>query len=453
MNPYGQQPYGQQPYGANPYGGAPNAYGGQPGYGQPGMGQPGMGQPGYGAPAPSPYGTAPSPYGTAPSPYGAPAPGPYGTAPSPYGAPAPGPYGGSPVTPYGGGAPVVQQTTTTHGPGGYVQQTTTTNFMTHFGFSTTIPTWAYWGMSPEAQGYPALIDPVRDALTLKEAFRGLGTDDSVVISIFAHRSKEQLYAIAQSYQQQFGKTLEHAVRSETSGNYCRLLLGLMNNRTNLRRELLRYATKGAGTAERYLIDVLTPASNGEISDIYRTDPKCIDMVLSDVSLGNFAKIIRRLLTASRDENPYIDDNLASNVSEVIYRAGEGRLGTDDSTFVDTFSKYSANFLQRVSQIYVTRHKHHSLEQAIKKETSGSYKSALVALIKPRYLYYADRLHKAMIGLGTDDHALVYIFSLLTKAELRQVATLFQQKRGKTLESMIKGDTSGNYEKLLRALLH
>jgi hypothetical protein len=69
----------------------------------------------------------------------------------------------------------------------------------------------------------------------------------------------------------------------------------VNHRTNLRRELLRYATKGAGTAERYLIDVLAPASNHEILDIHRVDSKAIDMVLSDVSFGNFAKIIRNLL--------------------------------------------------------------------------------------------------------------------------------------------------------------
>jgi len=76
----------------------------------------------------------------------------------------------------------------------------------------------------------------------------------------------------------------------------------------------------------------------------------------------------------------------------------------------------------------------------------------MALSKPRYEFYADRLWKAMHGIGTDDNALVYIFSLLTKAELKQCAMIFQQKRGKPLTAMIRGDTSGNYERLLIALL-
>jgi len=112
-----------------------------------------------------------------------------------------------------------------------------------------------------------------------------------------------------------------------------------------------------------------------------------------------------------------------------------------------------SFLQKVSQIYSTRHKKHTLQTAVKKETSGDFKKVLLALMKTRYEYYADRLFHAMWGIGTDDRALVYIFSILTKAELRIVSQIFHARRKKGLESYIKGDTSGDYEKLLRELLH
>jgi len=327
------------------------------------------------------------------------------------------------------------------------QQTTTVTL------SVTVPTWSYWGTTPQEMGYPAMIDPNVDAQVLKSAFRGLGTDNKTVIDIIGNRSKEQLAAIAQAYASRYNHTLEHDIKSETSFNFCRLLVSLLNTRTNLRRELLRYATKGAGTAERYLIDVLSPASNQEILDIYRVDPQAIDMVLNDVTFGNFAKCIRVLVKAQREENVPINDTEAQRIAEVLYKAGEGRLGTDDSTFVDIFTSRSAAFLQRVNFFYQQKHKRHTLQVAIKKETSGHYKSILMALSKPRYEFYADRLYKAMHGLGTDDHALIYIFSVLTKAELRQVADIFQRKRSRSLESMIKGDTSGNYERLLREIMH
>jgi len=298
-----------------------------------------------------------------------------------------------------------------------------------------------------------MVDPRQDAARLKHAFVGLGTDNSVVIEIFSNRSKEQLAAIAAAYHQQFSKSLEHDLKGETSMNFEKLLLGLMNHRTNLRRELLRYATKGAGTAERYLIDVLAPASNYEIQDIHRVDPKAIDMVLNDVTFGNFAKLIKNLLTGKREDNLIpVNDMEAKQVAELLYKAGEGRLGTDDSTFIDIFSRRSPMFIQRVSFFYAQSHKRHTLQVAIKKETSGHYKSLLMALSKTRYEFYADRFFKAMHGLGTDDNALIFIFSILTKAELRQVADIFQRKRNKSLASMIRGDTSGHYEKLLLALL-
>jgi len=345
---------------------------------------------------------------------------------------------------------VTQQTVTSAGmpavmPGAITQTTT-------ISLCAQVPTWSYWGATPQEMGYPAVCDPVMDASRLKSAFRGLGTDNKTVIEIMANRSKEQLAAVAQAYAQKYGKTLEHDLKSETSFNFQKLLLGLLNYRTNLRRELLRYATKGAGTAERYLIDVLAPASNQEILDIHRVDPKAIDMVLDDVTFGNFAKMIRNLVRGNREEGVPVNEDEAKRVAETLYRAGEGRLGTDDSIFVDVFTRRSSAFLQRVGFYYSQTHKRHTLQTAIKKETSGHYKSLLMALSKPRYEFYADRLYKAMHGLGTDDNALIYLFSLLTKAELKQVENIFRQKRNKTLQSMIRGDTSGNYEKLLLELL-
>jgi len=300
-----------------------------------------------------------------------------------------------------------------------------------------------------------VIDAGADAARLKGAIVGLGTNNSVIIEVVANRSKEQLAAIAAAYSQRNSKSLEHDLKDESSisFNYEKLLFSMMNHRTNLRREILRYATKGAGTAERYLIDVLAPASNQEIMDIHRVDHQAIEMVLSDVTFGNFAKLIRILVKGQREEwNAPVNDQEAKQTAEILYKAGEGRLGTDDTTFIDIFSRRSSTFLQRVNVIYSQMHKKHTLQVAIKKETSGHYKSLLMALSKPRYEFYADRLYKAMHGAGTDDRSLIYIFSILTKAELKQVATIFQAKRKRTLASMIKGDTSGNYERLLLAIL-
>ena len=90
---------------------------------------------------------------------------------------------------------------------------------------------------------------------------------------------------------------------------------------------------------------------------------------------------------------------AEKDAEALYQAGEGRLGTTDSVFIDIFSRSSAEHLQAVSTIYQRSHKKHTLEQAVKSETSGDYQKALLALCTPRAVHVAQRIHDAVKGLG------------------------------------------------------
>lgn len=96
----------------------------------------------------------------------------------------------------------------------------------------------------------------------------------------------------------------------------------------------------------------------------------------------------------------VDINLAEKEADQLYKAGEGRLGTDDSVFINIIAKSSAEHLQAISAIYQKKYKKHTLEQAIKSETSGDYQRALLALCTPRPVYVAQRVHDAVHGAGT-----------------------------------------------------
>jgi len=161
-----------------------------------------------------------------------------------------------------------------------------------------------------------------------------------------------------------------------------------------------------------------------------------------------------LLSCSRESARLIliNDEEAQAVAEKLFKAGEGKLGTDEKIFIDVIARKSPDFLARVSKFYHDKHKH-TLEQAIKSETSGYFGKTLVGLLKPKLIFIADRIFEAMDGLGTDDGALVYYFAVLSKPELQEVAKLFQARHKKTLIDMLKGDTSGDYRSLLVELSH
>jgi len=256
--------------------------------------------------------------------------------------------------------------------------------------------------------------------------------------------------IAATYPQSHKHSLEENLRSETSGHFRDLLIGLITHPTKVRVHLLEKATHGPGTRERALIDVLVPSTNEEIHAIQQENPRVIADILNDVS-GDFKKVLVELLKGTRDYNPTVNDEEAQQVAETLFKAGEGKLGTDEKVFVEVISKRSPKFLERVGEFYKTQHKH-TLEQAIKAETSGHFEDVLIGLTKPRDVYIADRLFKAMDRPGTDDTCLVYFFSILSKPELQVIGQLFQARHKKTLLEMVKGDTSGDYRNLLTALM-
>jgi len=285
-----------------------------------------------------------------------------------------------------------------------------------------------------------------------KAIKGVGTDEKALNDVFGHHSKEELIKIAKEYQEMFHVAMDKDIKGDTSGHYENLLVGLMTTVAQAKVNLLKFATKGAGTAERYLIDVLAPSNNQEILDVYQTDPTVIANVVNDVSHGDFAKVVNILLKGKRNEkeNPSHDELEA--VAQKFYKAGEGKLGTDEATFIDIITGHSPKYLALVSKVYQDKHKH-TLVQAIKGETSGDFEDVLVALTKTKHEYFADRLWTATHGLGTDDHFLSYAFAVLSRDDLKHVAKIFHERHADTtLAKQILGDVSGNYAELVKFLL-
>ncbi|XP_030342058.1 annexin A11 isoform X1 [Strigops habroptila] len=65
-----------------------------------------------------------------------------------------------------------------------------------------------------------------DAYEIKEAIKGIGTDENCLIEILASRSNEHIQELSRVYKAEFKKTLEEAIRSDTSGHFQRLLISL-----------------------------------------------------------------------------------------------------------------------------------------------------------------------------------------------------------------------------------
>ncbi|KAB0794609.1 hypothetical protein PPYR_11448 [Photinus pyralis] len=78
---------------------------------------------------------------------------------------------------------------------------------------------------------------------------------------------------------------------------------------------------------------------------------------------------------------------------------------------------------------------------------------LVALVVPTPLFYAMELHKAIIGVGTNEKVLIQILCTLNNKDMLSVINAYESEFHHKLMDDVKGDTSGDFKNLMVAILH
>uniref|UniRef100_A0A669B842 Annexin n=1 Tax=Oreochromis niloticus TaxID=8128 RepID=A0A669B842_ORENI len=289
------------------------------------------------------------------------------------------------------------------------------------------------------------FDPAADAQALRKAMKGFGTDEDAIIDIVARRSNAQRQEIRQAFKSLLGRDLMKDLKSELSKNLERLIIGLMLTPAEFDAKMMRKAMEGAGTDEHALIEILVTRSNQEIhamnaayQDAYKKSLE--DAVQSDTS-GHFCRILVSLVQGAREEGPADVERANADAQEL---ADACNADSDDMVM---------KFMSKVFQEFV-KCSNKDIEQIIKKEMSGDVKNAFYAIVcsvKNQPSYFADRLYKAMKGLGTDDRALIRIMVSRSEIDLFNIRKEFKETHDDSLHEFIQGDTSGDYRKTLLIL--
>eukprot|EP01132_Coremiostelium_polycephalum_P004763 gene4763-5942_t len=291
-------------------------------------------------------------------------------------------------------------------------------------------------------------NPIEDAEKLRKAMKGIGTDESALIKVLANRCWEEKNAIIYEFQRLYKHDLIKDIKSETSGNFQSALVALLTEPCAYDVEQLYEAMKGAGTNENTLIEILVTRSNAQkakISQLYhiRHGKHLSDAISSETS-SHFKNMLIQLL-APRDETTFVDPVLVQQDVDRLYKAGEGKLGTDEKVFIEILTKRNYYHLREVARSYEHSHKRHSLQKAIESEFSGDIKNGLLAIcnysVDP-YGYFAFLLHDSMAGAGTKNNKLIR--TLITQAHIIEgIKTAYSHKYGKTLHAAISSSSSSS----------
>nr|XP_022917581.1 annexin B10-like isoform X1 [Onthophagus taurus] len=298
-----------------------------------------------------------------------------------------------------------------------------------------------------------------DATTLREAMKGFGTDEDIIIDILTTRSNNQRQAIANYFKNDLERDLIDDLKSELGGHFEDVIVALIMPPTEyLCRELNR-AMDGAGTDEETLIEIICSRENGEICKIVDTYESVYERPLTEHMCsetgGELRRLLTLILTGTRDDSKIINAEEAKEKAQALYEAGEGRWGTHESTFSAILAHENFKQLRLIFDEYKNI-SGNTIEQALKHELDGDYLDALLTIvecIQSPPAYFAQRLYKAMHGLGTDDKTLIRIIVSRSEIDLEQIKEEFERQYNKTLTSYVEqGETGGDYKKALLAII-
>uniref|UniRef100_A0A8C1ZCF3 Annexin n=1 Tax=Cyprinus carpio TaxID=7962 RepID=A0A8C1ZCF3_CYPCA len=283
-----------------------------------------------------------------------------------------------------------------------------------------------------------------DVAALRKAIEGIGTTEKTLIDILTHRSSSQKQAISKAYEETTKRILVNDLKGDTKGSLEDLLVALARPPAVNDAKWLNKAIKGAGTDTNILIEILASRTNKQIKEIY--------MQNIEIS-GDFGKAILLLAEGARDESTNVNADKAKEDAKALYQAGEKRLGTDESKFIEILCKRSIPHLRQT----ILEYKNISgktLQKSIEKEISGDLEELLVAIVKcvmSTPAYFAEKIYKSMKGAGTDETTLTRVMVSRGEIDMLDIRAEFKKLYQRSLYKEISSDVSGSYGDCLKMI--
>ncbi|XP_039628925.1 annexin A11a isoform X2 [Polypterus senegalus] len=224
-----------------------------------------------------------------------------------------------------------------------------------------------------------------DVHEIKDAIKGAGTDEECLIEILSSRSNEEIHEISKTYKAEYKKSLEDAIRSDTSGHFERLLVSLsQGNRDESQNVDISLAKQDAqglyaagenkvGTDESKFNAILCARSKAHLRAVFHEyQQMCgrdIEKSICREMSGNLEKGMLAIVKCIK--------NTPAFFAERLYKSMKG-LGTDDKTLIRIMVSRSEVDMLDIRQEY-KRMYGKSLYTDITGDTSGDYRKILLKL--------------------------------------------------------------------------
>ncbi|GAV83089.1 Annexin domain-containing protein [Cephalotus follicularis] len=299
--------------------------------------------------------------------------------------------------------------------------------------------------------------PTEDAEQLSKAFKGWGTNESLIISILAHRSAAQRKLIQQTYAETYGEDLLKALDKELSSDFERTVLLWTMDPAERDAYLSNEATKRFTSSNWVLMEIACTRSSLDLFMVrqayHARFKKSLEEDVAYHTTGDFRKLLVPLVSSFRYEGDEVHMMLAKSEAKILRDKITDKAYNDEELIriLTTRSKAQLN----ATLNHYNNEFGNAICKDLKTDPKDDYLKLLRATIKcltcpEKYLEKVLRL--AINKMGTDEWALTRVVTTRAEVDMQRIKEEYQRRNSVPLDRAIAGDTSGDYEKMLLALI-
>lgn len=212
-------------------------------------------------------------------------------------------------------------------------------------------------------------------------YPGIGTNNDVLINTLSVFTNAELQTLVECYREEIQRDLIPDIKSETSGHFMEVLLGMLTPTATYDSHLIRNSIHGIGTNEDLLIEVICTRTPEELTCAgVKYEKEFLKPMWKDIEGdvgGKFKTLIQTLQSRPSGVSSVNDEKVKKDV-DALYKAGEGKLGTNETVFIELIAGQTRAHVERVALEYGIKYGNH-LSKAIDKEMSGALKTSLMTL--------------------------------------------------------------------------
>ena len=286
-----------------------------------------------------------------------------------------------------------------------------------------------------------------------------GKDENYFIDLTLNKTNSERIKLRDDYKAKFGRDLLEDFEKNFKSDFLETLIGVFKSPAEYDADLLYKAMKGIGSDKDIITEVLcfrNPERINQIKEKFQEKyGKDLVAEIKSETSGDYQKIVLKLLEGDRAQDGKADVEKCAGIADELYKAGEGKIGTDDSVFIKYFTSLSPNELLIVCKEYHKKYKKNMLD-VIENEFNDNVKKLLTVMLYALFSpseFFAKQIMESIKGIGTDDVKLIRSVITRYSIDMKKVKKYFKKMYNKELLDEVKDDVNGSYGRILEALIN